>query len=105
MLELGSRSAVLHEQVAGFMLDAGVELIAATGEFVEAFAGAGSRAHDGLILEPELEGAYRQLASRLVGGEIVLLKASRGMKFERAIPWFERDFGDGGQVGSSDTEG
>lgn len=105
MLELGSRSAALHEQVAGFMLDAGVELIAATGEFVEAFARAGSRAHDRLILEPELEGAYRQLASRLLGSEIVLLKASRGMKFERAIPWFERDFGNGGQVGSPDTEG
>jgi UDP-N-acetylmuramoyl-tripeptide--D-alanyl-D-alanine ligase len=105
MLELGSRSAVLHEQVAGFMLDAGVELIAATGEFVEAFARAGSRVHDGLIMEPELEGAYRQFASRLVGSEIVLLKASRGMKFERAIPWFERDFGNGGQVGSPDTEG
>lgn len=95
MLELGARSAVLHERVAGLMLDAGVELIAATGEFVEAFAGARSRAHEGLILEPQLEDAYRQLATRLVGNEFVLLKASRGMKFERAIPWFERDFAGG----------
>jgi UDP-N-acetylmuramoyl-tripeptide--D-alanyl-D-alanine ligase len=100
MLELGARSDVLHEQVAGLMVDAGVELIAATGAFVEAFARAGSRAHEALILEPELEDAYRQLAARLAGGEFVLLKASRGMKFERAIPWFERDFGAGGELGS-----
>ncbi len=100
MLELGARSAVLHEQVAGLMLDAGVELIAATGAFVEAFARAGTRAHEELILEPQLDEAYRQLAARLAGGEFVLLKASRGMKFERAIPWFERDFGAGGESGS-----
>jgi UDP-N-acetylmuramoyl-tripeptide--D-alanyl-D-alanine ligase len=105
MLELGARSTLLHEQVAGFLLDAGVELIAATGEFVEAFARAGSRAHEALILEAELEDAYRRLAARLAGGEFVLLKASRGMKFERAIPWFERDFGAARRSGKSNTEG
>jgi UDP-N-acetylmuramoyl-tripeptide--D-alanyl-D-alanine ligase len=105
MLELGPRAAALHEQVAGFILDAGIELIAATGEFVKAFAGAGGRAQAGLILESHLEDAYRKLAARLTGDEFVLLKASRGMKFERAIPWFERDFGDEGRVVSSGTEG
>jgi len=34
------------------------------------------------------------LSHRLQGTEAVLLKASRGMKFERAIPWFENDFGE-----------
>jgi UDP-N-acetylmuramyl pentapeptide synthase len=67
MLELGASSALLHEQVADLMLDAGVELIAATGEFVEAFSRAASRAPEALILEPELEDAYRQLAARLAG--------------------------------------
>jgi UDP-N-acetylmuramoyl-tripeptide--D-alanyl-D-alanine ligase len=105
MLELGPRAAALHEQVAGFMLDAGIELIAATGDFVKAFAGAGGRAQAGLILESHLEDAYRKLAARLTGDEFVLVKASRGMKFERAIPWFERDFGDEGRVVSSGTEG
>jgi len=105
MLELGAGSAALHEQVAASMLDAEIELIAATGEFVEAFARAGHRANQKLILEPQLEDAYRQLASRLSGNEYVLLKASRGMKFERAIPWFERDFGNTGQTRSRATEG
>jgi UDP-N-acetylmuramoyl-tripeptide--D-alanyl-D-alanine ligase len=105
MLELGARSAALHERVASGMLDAGVELIAATGEFVDAFAGTGGEKHEGLILESELEDAYRRLASRLAGDEVVLIKASRGMKFERAIPWFERDFAGGGGARSSGTRG
>ncbi len=105
MLELGARSAELHEQVAGQMLAANIELIAATGEFVTAFAGAAGPDHAGLILEDELENAYRGLASRLAGDEVVLLKASRAMRFERAIPWFERDFAGEGRARNSGTEG
>lgn len=104
MLELGARSAQLHEQVADLILDAGVDLIAATGEFVKAFSHAESRAPETLIIEPELEEAYRRLAERLTGGEFVLLKASRGMRFERALPWFERDFGSERRLGPG-TEG
>jgi UDP-N-acetylmuramoyl-tripeptide--D-alanyl-D-alanine ligase len=105
MLELGERSAALHEEVARAMVSAGIELIAATGEFAAAFERSGPRPSEGLILEAQLEDAYRQLARRLRGDEAVLLKASRGMKFERAIPLFERDFGVAAASGADDRKG
>jgi UDP-N-acetylmuramoyl-tripeptide--D-alanyl-D-alanine ligase len=104
MLELGERSLALHEEVARAMIAAGVELIAATGEFAAAFRRLSERPREELILEEDLEGAYRELAARLQGGEAVLLKASRGMKFERAIPLFERDFGNPARVHVSGSE-
>jgi len=93
MLELGERSGPLHEKVAEAMLAAGIELVAVVGKFAEAFQQASARDKEALIVGEDLESAYRQLSHRLQGTEAVLLKASRGMKFERAIPWFENDFG------------
>jgi UDP-N-acetylmuramoyl-tripeptide--D-alanyl-D-alanine ligase len=105
MLELGGRSAALHEEIARAMVSAGIELIAATGEFAAAFERSGARPGEGLILEEELEDAYRELAERLRGDEAVLLKASRGMKFERAISLFERDFGVATASGANNRKG
>jgi UDP-N-acetylmuramoyl-tripeptide--D-alanyl-D-alanine ligase len=90
MLELGERSQALHEEVACLMVDQGIEIIAGVGAFRGAFS---ECTREDLILKDELEAAYQELASRLEGDEAVLIKASRGMKFERAIPMFERDFG------------
>ena len=70
-----------------------------------AFERVGARPTDGLIVEAELEDAYRELAGRLRGDEAVLLKASRGMKFERAIPLFERDFGVATASGANNRKG
>jgi UDP-N-acetylmuramyl pentapeptide synthase len=93
MLELGDRSAALHAEIADAMMSAGIELIALTGGFAAAHERTTGRPSGELILADDLEDAYRELAVRLRGDEAVLLKASRGMKFERAIPLFERDFG------------
>ncbi len=93
MLELGVRSAELHGEVARRTVQSGVEVVAAVGEFAAAFEELGERPSGGLIIAEDLEAAYRALAAHLRGNEAVLLKASRGMRFERAIPWFERDFG------------
>jgi UDP-N-acetylmuramoyl-tripeptide--D-alanyl-D-alanine ligase len=95
MLELGERSRALHEQVAARMEEAGIELIAAVGEFAAAFAARANPPSERLILAGDLESAYGELAARLRGDEAVLIKASRAMRFERAIPLFERDFGGG----------
>jgi len=94
MLELGERSGPLHREVAEAMLSAGIELVAVVGEFAAAFEQATDRDKEALLVGEDLETAYRQLSHRLQGTEAVLLKASRGMKFERAIPWFENDFGE-----------
>jgi UDP-N-acetylmuramyl pentapeptide synthase len=105
MLELGDRSAALHEAVARSMLEEGIEIIAAVGEFASAFDRIGATSSDRLIVSGTLEEAYSELVGSLVGGEAVLLKASRGMKFERAIPWFERDFGERIRMKNSGTDG
>ncbi|MEE9155627.1 MAG: UDP-N-acetylmuramoyl-tripeptide--D-alanyl-D-alanine ligase [Gemmatimonadota bacterium] len=98
MLELGSRSKELHARVAGWMDEARIDVIAATGQFAGAFktlaSGSSTR---GIIAEEDVEVAYRELAARLAGDEVVLLKASRGVGLERVIPLFERDFGTGDQ--------
>lgn len=93
MLELGSRSTALHAEVADAMMLAGIELIALTGGFAEAYKHTTACPSGDLILADGLDAAYPQLTERLLGSEAVLLKASRGMKFERVIPLFERDFG------------
>lgn len=105
MLELGERSQALHAEVAELMISAGIEIIAVTGEFVAAFRQMEGRPREALIMEDDLEDAYRELAARLHGDEAVLLKASRGVKFERAIPLFEGDFGNPVRLEASGSEG
>lgn len=84
MLELGPESASLHEQAADQILALQPDLIGATGEFAPVFQrrGLGPR----LVVAPDADGLGRAAASRLRGGELVLLKASRGVQLERAIP-------------------
>lgn len=94
MRELGARSDELHERAARSLADAGVDLIVATGEFVRAFEPLAGTLGDRLIRESDPIDAYARLAPRLSGGEVVLLKGSRGVQLERLIPLFERDFGE-----------
>ncbi len=105
MLELGEESQMLHGRVARWIADEGIELIAATGEFVTGFAGMASELGERLIRADDFEDAYCKLSARLRGDEVVLIKASRAKKFERAIPLFERDFGGKGRLRISGTHG
>lgn len=93
MREMGETSAELHRRVAGVVAGQELDLIVATGEFAAAFepwaAGLGERL---LRLEDPVE-AYEPLAHRLRGGEVILLKGSRGVALERLLPLLERDFG------------
>jgi UDP-N-acetylmuramoyl-tripeptide--D-alanyl-D-alanine ligase len=104
MLELGDRSAALHAEIADAMVAAGIEFIALTGGFYAAYETTRVPPSSEVILAENLDEAYRELAARLRGEEVVLLKASRGMKFERAIPLFERDFGVAAASGVNERE-
>ncbi len=92
MLELGERSKPLHERVAGWLAASGIEVIGATGAFVEAFEPLADELGGRLVRQDDPERAYPEVADRLRGDEVVLLKASRGVELERLIPLFERDF-------------
>ena len=104
MLELGAESAALHERVAREMVRTGVETVAAVGAFAEAFARLGEAGETEVIRADDLDDAYRHLVERLQGDEAVLIKASRGMRFERAVQMFERDFGGAGGPSAPQAE-
>ena len=97
MLELGDRSAALHEEVLADALSRQLDLVLATGLFAEAAESLDQDKLDEgsptLMAVDDLDEAYSTLRKRMGGGETVLLKASRGVAMERLVPLFERDFG------------
>ena len=100
MLELGSHSDQLHDDVLADALGRDVDHFVAVGEF----AGAARRSTDALramregrlVISDDVESAYARLAEYLRDGVTVLLKASRGVRLERLLEPLERDFGGGG---------
>ena len=92
MLELGAGSERLHRDVLAGALERDIDLVVATGGFADA-AGALATGHgDRLVTAPDWKEAYPRLRERLAGDEIVLLKASRGVKLEGMLPLLEADF-------------
>ena len=88
MLELGEESATLHREMADEILAVQPDLIGAVGEFVPALERHELGARLVTAADPDALGAA--IASRLRGGELILLKASRGVALERAVPHLVR---------------
>ena len=85
MRELGSEAAALHREAAKAVLALGPDLVAAIGDFVPAFAGLG----DGgprIVGGATPEAVAAELKPLLQKGDIVLLKASRGVQLEKLLP-------------------
>lgn len=92
MRELGAESARLHRESAEAVLAAHPDLVVAVGEFADAFAGFADRlGPEALIAGPTPESVGLELKARLRPGDVLLLKASRGVQLERllAILWPE----------------
>ena len=85
MLELGDDSPRLHREAAEAIERVKPALIGATGEFTEAFE-TSNVSGDRLIVSESVEALGRAVRARLQGDELVLLKASRGVRLERIIP-------------------
>ncbi len=85
MLELGPEGASLHESCGEAAASAGVDLVLGVRGSAERIAdGAKKAGTEGIFLEsPELAGAW--LDRNLRAGDVVLLKASRGVRLERAL--------------------
>jgi UDP-N-acetylmuramoyl-tripeptide--D-alanyl-D-alanine ligase len=88
MLELGAESRVQHERMADAIVAAEPDLIGAVGEFAEVFERRRSALGERLVSAADPEELGRRVASRLQGDELILVKASRGVQLERAIPFF-----------------
>jgi UDP-N-acetylmuramoyl-tripeptide--D-alanyl-D-alanine ligase len=92
MLELGGESARLHREALASALERQIDLIVATGGFAGAAEELGALDGERVIAAPGWTEAYPLLRERLAGDEIVLLKASRGVKLEGILPLLEADF-------------
>ena len=96
MLELGDQSLALHRRVAERALALGLDglVLVDGGEEGEVMAAA-ARGLPRLALVASPEAAAQELAAWLQPGDRVLLKASRGVALERAIPLLELALGQG----------
>ena len=85
MLELGAEGARLHAECGAAAADAGVDVVIGVrglaAEMVAAARGRGVAAE--FVETPEQAGAW--LKANLRAGDVVLLKASRGVRLERAL--------------------
>jgi UDP-N-acetylmuramoyl-tripeptide--D-alanyl-D-alanine ligase len=86
MRELGPDAAARHDEVADAILTLEPELVAAVGEFVPAFARHAVALGDRLVTAPDAATMGPLLARRLQGGELIVLKGSRGATLERILP-------------------
>ncbi len=86
MRELGAASTVQHEEIARAALASKADLIAAVGDFAAAFAIVAPN-DARILLAPEFDDLWKILEPRLQRDAVILLKASRGAKMERLIPF------------------
>lgn len=86
MRELGERSAELHGRVAELIVAAEPDVVAAIGEFVPAFEAMRGKLKPELITGETPEAVAPKLKAQLRQGDVVLLKASRGVRLETIIP-------------------
>jgi UDP-N-acetylmuramoyl-tripeptide--D-alanyl-D-alanine ligase len=84
MLELGPTTPRLHDEVAQAALDAGIDVVAAIGEFAAAF-GRIAPGDSRVITADDAEKVWPALSSRLAPNAVILLKGSRGMRLERLV--------------------
>ena len=87
MRELGPDSARLHEEVADQLVLLKPDLLAAVGEFVPALERHRDELGERLVTAPDPVALGPLLAAGLRGGEMVVLKASRGVALERILPY------------------
>jgi UDP-N-acetylmuramoyl-tripeptide--D-alanyl-D-alanine ligase len=86
MRELGPQSAALHTEIAALLVALRPELLAAVGEFVPALEPHREVLGDRLLTAPDAATLAPLLAARLNGDELIVLKGSRGVALERALP-------------------
>ncbi len=86
MRELGQDARALHAEIAAALVALDPDLLAAVGEFVPALAPYAARLGDRLVTAPDPIALGPLVAARLHGGEVVVLKASRGVALERILP-------------------
>lgn len=91
MLELGDATEAEHARLAEAIVQLDPTLVGAIGAFAPALERHRPRLGARLVIAPDAEALGRALAPRLPVGALVLLKGSRGMRLERALPYLLPD--------------
>ena len=86
MRELGDDSPALHAEIAEALVALDPDLLAVVGEFVPALTPYADRLGERLVTAADPLTLGPLVAARLQGGEVVVLKASRGVALERILP-------------------
>nr|MBA3529000.1 UDP-N-acetylmuramoyl-tripeptide--D-alanyl-D-alanine ligase [Propionibacteriaceae bacterium] len=84
MLELGESSAQAHAALGRYAVEAGIDRLIAVGEFAPALAAGAfaAGAADSAVLVTDKPAAAQQVIPNLKPGDIVLVKASRGLALD-----------------------
>jgi len=91
MLELGEDSAAYHEEVGAYAGQAKVELLLCTGEFAHIYEKAYKNASGkACVVFDSVESLMEEAAGYIEHGDIVLVKASRGIRLERLVDKLKR---------------
>ena len=87
MYELGQETENGHRQVGEFAAEAGIDLLIAVGDFARNYvAGAGGHMPtENILYFPEKAELIECLPEIVQAGDVVLVKASRGMKMEEIV--------------------
>jgi UDP-N-acetylmuramoyl-tripeptide--D-alanyl-D-alanine ligase len=86
MRELGKDAEAMHLEAARAVLAMGPDVVAAVGDFAPAFAALPDTKAVTLVSGKTPEDVAEALKRELKPGDIVLLKASRGVQLERLVP-------------------
>ena len=86
MLELGDLARQAHAEAADAAIALDPALVGAVGEFVPAFVRHAAALGDRLVTAEDADALGRAVALRLPASALVLVKASRGVRLERALP-------------------
>ncbi len=93
MYELGSETEAAHAEVGRFAGRTGLDYVIAVGEFAKGYAeGAGSFLPDDRVLYcKDKQELMPKLDTLLAAGDVVLVKASRGMEMEEIVKKILKD--------------
>ena len=86
MREMGAQSARVHAELARVALASPIEIIAGIGEIGDALKEIGD-SDPRLITGSDVEDLWTSLLPRLAPDAMILLKASRGVRLERLLPF------------------
>lgn len=93
MYELGSETEAAHRQVGEYAGEKNLDMLIAVGEFAEGYE-SGAALHmpkDRILYFREKRELLERVRELLLPGDVVLVKASRGMKLEEAVKEITED--------------